>query len=68
MRLQPGFIGKFTFLICKFCTMLYITALSRVTPLCNGSTTGFGPVSLGSNPDGVTIFELKSTFQSAFFV
>ena len=30
--------------------------ISWVTPLCNGSTTGFGPVSLGSNPDGVTTF------------
>ena len=27
-----------------------------VTPWCNGSTTGFGPVSLGSNPGGVAIF------------
>ena len=26
------------------------------TPWCNGSTTGFGPVSLGSNPGGVAIF------------
>ena len=26
------------------------------TPLCNGSTTGFDPVSRGSNPRGVTTF------------
>ena len=29
------------------------------TPWCNGSTTGFGPVSLGSNPDGVANLTLK---------
>lgn len=27
------------------------------TPWCNGSTTGFGPVSSGSNPGGVISFE-----------
>jgi hypothetical protein len=26
-----------------------------VTPWCNGSTTGFDPVSRGSSPRGVTI-------------
>ena len=33
------------------------------TPLCNGSTTGFDPVSRGSNPRGVTtlIFPLIAT-------
>ena len=30
--------------------------LSRATPWCNGSTTGFGPVSLSSNLGGVAIF------------
>ena len=30
------------------------------TPWCNGSTTGFGPVSLGSNPGGVAIFGINS--------
>ena len=27
---------------------------STIVPLCNGSTAGFGPVSLGSNPGGTT--------------
>lgn len=27
-----------------------------ITPWCNGSTTGFGPVSQGSSPCGVAIF------------
>ena len=30
--------------------------MKQTTPWCNGSTTGFGPVSLGSNPGGVAIF------------
>ena len=30
-----------------------------ITPWCNGSTSGFGPLSSGSNPDGVTIFCFK---------
>ena len=33
--------------------MLKYTIL--ITPWCNGSTSGFGPLSSGSNPDGVTI-------------
>ena len=28
----------------------------RITPLCNGSTSGFGPLSPGSNPGGVAIY------------
>ena len=32
------------------------TVVISATPWCNGSTTGFGPVSLGSNPGGVAIF------------
>ena len=31
------------------------------TPWCNGSTTGFGPVSLGSSPGGVANFFLKGS-------
>ena len=30
--------------------------IGHATPWCNGSTTGFGPVSLGSSPGGVAIF------------
>ena len=29
-------------------------ALSAIVPLCKGSTTDFGSVSLGSNPGGTT--------------
>ena len=32
----------------------------RDTPWCNGSTTGFGPVSPGSNPGGVAILHATS--------
>lgn len=32
------------------------TSICHATPWCNGSTSGFGPLSLGSNPDGVAIF------------
>ena len=37
--------------------LFYISSkLSEATPWCNGSTTGFGPVSLSSNLGGVAIF------------
>ena len=29
-----------------------------IGPWCNGSTTDFGSVSFGSNPDGPTILEI----------
>ena len=42
--------------------MLKYTSL--ITPWCNGSTSGFGPLSSGSNPDGVTIFYPKKKVSS----
>ena len=35
---------------------MYIDWIDPATLWCNGSTTGFGPVSSGSNPGGVAIF------------
>ena len=34
--------------------VLYLQRQKRIVPLCNGSTAGFGSVSLGSNPSGTT--------------
>ena len=43
--------------------LFYISSkLSEATPWCNGSTTGFGPVSLSSNLGGVAIFFAGAPF------
>ena len=51
-RFFPFSTGFFIYLV-----LFYRNSnLSRATPWCNGSTTGFGPVSLSSNLGGVAIF------------
>lgn len=46
-----------------FLTMFLFWKLPKpsATPWCNGSTTGFGPVSPGSNPGGVAILIPRSS-------
>ena len=46
--------------------MLKYTLL--ITPWCNGSTSGFGPLSSGSNPDGVTIFFTEKCRQGGLWM
>ncbi len=36
------------------------------TPWCNGSTTGFGPVSLGSSPGGVANFFIRKSLSRTY--
>lgn len=60
-RFFPGRIG---FLSCGMLCYDF-----RITPLCNGSTSGFGPLSPGSNPGGVAIcsFPLPEGFPGFIF-
>ena len=42
-------------MLCFFKTGYYFcNPFNGIVPLCNGSTTDFGSVSLGSNPGGTT--------------
>lgn len=53
-----------------FLTMFLFWKLPKpsATPWCNGSTTGFGPVSPGSNPGGVAIFPGFAAAAAAIFL
>jgi hypothetical protein len=45
-----------------------IDCAGDLVPWCNGSTTDFDSVCLGSNPDGTTQLFKKETFKSLFFI
>ena len=48
-----------------FKKLYYIIEVVAATPWCNGSTTGFGPVSLSSSLGGVAIFLSSAQNRSA---